>query len=345
MIGGEDAGDWCKRIGYWCNWEFWQWVCESFCNFGAQSESQHPYHHMEEVIRQGFERLERISADYSRIEDSCVYVHLDSELSKQLESLEMMHRRVDGLICFLFVKGTINVKFNSDEFVIDKPSMLVAPHGSLINLHSDNWREAETYIVAMSSSFVQNINISFSSISITPLQERPTPVLEVKERELPVLLRYFGLMHSVMSDKFNLQLNRHILSNLAAALFYHIMVLVYKRAEVSVAESSAPRRSSYVQDFMRLVHMHFTRERSVNFYASQLFISPKYLSLLVKEATGRSAARWIDHFVITEAKNLLRFSGKNIQQVAYALNFSNQSSFGKYFKHLTGMSPTEFQKS
>ncbi len=300
---------------------------------------------MEEVIRQGFERLERISADYSRIEDSCVYVHLDSELSKQLESLEMMHRRVDGLICFLFVKGTVNVKFNSDEFVIDKPSLLVAPHGTLINLHSDNWREAETYIVAMSSSFVQNINISFSSISITPLQERPTPVLEVKERELPVLLRYFGLMHSVMSDKFNLQLNRHIMSNLAAALFYHIMVLVYKRAEVSVAESSAPRRSSYVQDFMRLVHMHFTRERSVNFYASQLFISPKYLSLLVKEATGRSAARWIDHFVITEAKNLLRFSGKNIQQVAYALNFSNQSSFGKYFKHLTGMSPTEFQKS
>ena len=123
------------------------------------------------------------------------------------------------------------------------------------------------------------------------------------------------------------------------------MVLAYKRAEVSVAEGAAPRRSSYVQDFMRLVHMHFTRERSVNFYASQLFISPKYLSLLVKEATGRSAARWIDHFVITEAKNLLRFSGKNIQQVAYALNFSNQSSFGKYFKHLTGMSPTEFQKS
>ena len=47
---------------------------------------------------------------------------------QQLESLEMMHRRVDGLICFLFVKGTINVKFNSDEFVIDKPSLLVAPH-------------------------------------------------------------------------------------------------------------------------------------------------------------------------------------------------------------------------
>ncbi|MDE7032691.1 MAG: helix-turn-helix domain-containing protein, partial [Muribaculaceae bacterium] len=53
----------------------------------------------------------------------------------------------------------------------------------------------------------------------------------------------------------------------------------------------------------------------------------------------------IDDRVIMEARNLLRYSGKNIQQVAYMLNFSNQSSFGKYFKHLTGMSPTEYQKS
>ena len=47
--------------------------------------------------------------------------------------------------------------------------------------------------------------------------------------------------------------------------------------------------------------------------------------------------------MIQEAKNLLRYSGKNVQQIAYELNFSNQSSFGKYFKNLTGMSPTQFQ--
>ncbi|MDE6229526.1 MAG: helix-turn-helix domain-containing protein, partial [Muribaculaceae bacterium] len=50
-------------------------------------------------------------------------------------------------------------------------------------------------------------------------------------------------------------------------------------------------------------------------------------------------------YLLLEAKNLLRFSGKNIQQIAFELNFSNQSSFGKYFKNLTGMSPSEFQNS
>jgi AraC-like DNA-binding protein len=92
-----------------------------------------------------------------------------------------------------------------------------------------------------------------------------------------------------------------------------------------------------------LVREFYRSQRSISFYAEKMFISPKYLSLVIKEATGKSAGDWIDQYVIQEAKNQLRFSGKNVQQIAYDLNFSNQSSFGKYFKNLTGMSPTAFQ--
>ncbi len=102
---------------------------------------------------------------------------------------------------------------------------------------------------------------------------------------------------------------------------------------------------TYVHEFIQLVHEYHRSERTVAFYADKLFISPKYLSLIIKETLGRSAAEIIDDYVILEAKNLLRFSGKNIQQVSYELNFPNQSSFGKYFKHLTGFSPSEYQRS
>ena len=165
------------------------------------------------------------------------------------------------------------------------------------------------------------------------------------ENEMHQMLRYLTLMQSTMDDSFNNQLNRHIVSSLTSAMIYQLILLAYKRIEKRVDNSgNGGRRINYVHDFMHLVQVYYTTERAVAFYASRLFISPKYLSMLVKQATGRSAAQWIDHFVINEAKNLLRFSGKNVQQVAYALNFSNQSSFGKYFKHITGMSPTEYQK-
>ena len=85
------------------------------------------------------------------------------------------------------------------------------------------------------------------------------------------------------------------------------------------------------------------QERSVTFYAEQLCITPKYFSMLVKKLSGKSAAQWIDNYVILEAKNLLKYSDMSIQEIAYQLNFSTQSFFGKYFKHQTGMSPTEYR--
>ncbi len=146
-------------------------------------------------------------------------------------------------------------------------------------------------------------------------------------------------------------ITKNISRSLISALVYQLMQIadtMYDRdidCNGNGDSRTGARRLTYVKEFMTLVHSHYSTERTVGFYASKLCISPKYLSFIIKEVTGRSAADWIDEYVIIEAKNMLRFSGMNVQQVAYALNFSNQSAFGKYFKHLTGMSPTQFQKN
>lgn len=59
----------------------------------------------------------------------------------------------------------------------------------------------------------------------------------------------------------------------------------------------------------------------------------------------KSAAEWIDDYVILEAKALLRSTNLTIQQISYELNFPSQSFFGKYFKRLTGMSPKEYKEN
>lgn len=139
---------------------------------------------------------------------------------------------------------------------------------------------------------------------------------------------------------------KSIARNLISALVYEMMEIAAKHDEIieDDDERYKSRRLGYVRDFMQLINRYHTKERSVGFYADKLYISPKYLSLIIKESTGKSAAQWIDECVIMEAKTCSVFR-ENIQQIAYELNFSNQSSFGKFFKHLTGMSPTEFQRS
>lgn len=167
--------------------------------------------------------------------------------------------------------------------------------------------------------------------------------MDLRSDQLDVLIKYFHMLHQNALD-----LNpytRHIARSLMSAAAYQLMAYGEEAERHTKAERTHSRKLSYVQTFLRLVRANYRSQRAIAFYADKMFISPKYLSLIIKEATGRSAAEWIDSYVLQEAKNLLRYSGKNVQQIAYELNFTNQSSFGKYFKHLTGMSPTRFQNN
>lgn len=78
--------------------------------------------------------------------------------------------------------------------------------------------------------------------------------------------------------------------------------------------------------------------------AEQLSISPRYLSDLLKQETGKTALELIHIFLISEAKNLLRLGGKGISEIAYELGFENASYFSRLFKKQTGMKPLEFMK-
>ena len=94
---------------------------------------------------------------------------------------------------------------------------------------------------------------------------------------------------------------------------------------------------------MRPLARHYMQQRSVGFYAGQLNLTPKYLTTLIRKTSGRTAVEWIDDYVVLEAKNLLKYSTMSIQEIAYYLNFSNQSFFGKYFKSHTGMTPSAYR--
>lgn len=88
---------------------------------------------------------------------------------------------------------------------------------------------------------------------------------------------------------------------------------------------------------------NYKHERSVKWYSDRLCLTPKYLSEIVKQASGRTARQWLMAFVLIEIKSLLRNTDYSIKQIAQEMNFSSQSSFGKYFHHATGLTPKEYR--
>ena len=138
---------------------------------------------------------------------------------------------------------------------------------------------------------------------------------------------------------------REALLSLLSSMFYMLMGVWRKRGASAEAESQSSRSKLIFDRFIKLVSEYHTQYRNVGFYADKLCLTPKYLSKLIKTATGKSAPEWIDQYVILEAKNLLKYSGVTIKEIVFKLNFPNQSVFYKFFKARTGMTPTEYRNS
>ena len=94
--------------------------------------------------------------------------------------------------------------------------------------------------------------------------------------------------------------------------------------------------------FISHVARDFREHRDIQYYASLQCLSSKYFGQMIASASGRYPIDIIRDYVIIEAKVLLRSRRYNVEQVTNALHFSSQSSFGKYFKKATGVSPGSF---
>lgn len=290
--------------------------------------------------------LKRYSSEYSNLKNEYIFSHITQ--ANPLPDYVKEPMRIPGFATILCRNGHIELDYNLDHYTLGPNSLISMGRGSIVHIRDVEWDNLDAYVFVISPDFSREINFDVNVVKTIHFQaENFTPLIDLDQHEMETLCRYLDIIHYNTVENPDAVYVKAISRSVIAAFFYQAMQFLSQRTQ-SVQPKKRPmlsRRSTYVKEFMQLVHEHHRTERSVQFYASKLFISPKYLSLMLKESTGRSAVEWIDQYVLLEAKNMLRFSGKNIQQIAYELNFSNQSSFGKYFKNLTGMSPTEFQRS
>jgi AraC family transcriptional activator of pobA len=83
---------------------------------------------------------------------------------------------------------------------------------------------------------------------------------------------------------------------------------------------------------------------TVSMLASQLNLSSRYLSDMLKQETGKTAIDLIHIYLVNEAKNRLKTDEQNVSEIAYDLGFENLPYFSRLFKKETGFSPNQFKK-
>lgn len=253
--------------------------------------------------------------------------------------------RINAFIVIFCLNGSISLTCNLKNYTLNSKTSFVGSPGSILQLEFVKGASVHAFI--FEEEFIRRINIdikllshSFLSIDSSPCIEMSDDVWEGVARSIEDILAEGSVVHN---DVYSPE----IMYSAMRILAYKICRCIGMKVENSPRLQSAPgnRREEYFKEFMHILSKYYIQERSVGFYASKMYLTPKYLTTIIRKTTGRTAIQWINEYVVLEAKNLLKYSTMNIQEIANYLNFSNQSFFGKYFKHHTGMTPTEYRIS
>ena len=115
--------------------------------------------------------------------------------------------------------------------------------------------------------------------------------------------------------------------------------------QLSILNYQLSTSKSHFQRFLDLLHSTEVKHRTVEAYANDLYISPKYLTTICKKNSGKTANEWITEHVLEDIRYYLKQTDLSIKQICNQLGFPNPSFFGKYVKDHFGMTPMEFRKS
>ena len=228
------------------------------------------------------------------------------------------------------------------EYRITRNTMFIFGPRCVMQARSDKRFKAR--ILAFSSEFMRRLTLDTKRILQLFLQLADHPCIELRSAEGESLGDYIRLIDTELQEP-ELQFSSDIVSELIAATIHKVGNLF----QTYLAEHPEPearmqnRNEAYFRQFLELLSDHYKKERSVNFYAHSLCITPKYLTTIIKCISGKPVSDWIDHFVLLEAQSLLKYTNMSVQEISYQLNFPNQSFFGCYFKRLTGMSPSQYK--
>lgn len=250
--------------------------------------------------------------------------------------------RLNALIIGVGTEGETSLTSNLQEFRLKKDSLFIFSPKHILQVQSNNRFKAHLIVIA--PDFLKRINIDTKRMTPLFLQFGSLPCMELTHAESQSLRSFISMVEQELKGS-ETDFSSEIIGGLIAATIYKVGdILTHYLTEHPEVDSPIHNRAEeYFRQFTELLGEHYKHERSVGFYARQLCITPKYLTTLIKRISGKSVSEWIDNYVILEVKTLLKYSNMSVQEIAYYLNFPNQSFFGSYFKRNAGMSPSQYK--
>lgn len=253
------------------------------------------------------------------------------ELMPLVSGREIMTDKIVFLMCR---SGLLHIRLNYHELSLVAGQILIALPGMIIDTLevSPDFR-ATTML--LSERFTDSLNLGSSYRIMLSIQRQPVVTLMAGMED--AMLNFVGMIRGLLTLPSHPNLDR-VVHLLFESWFFGFGPYLHSTESQRIATAA----EMHTEQFLRLVEQNFRQQHTLDWYATQMNITPKRLSICVKQTSGRNAIEWIDRHRLLEAIRLLRGGKGSVKEVAFLLGFPNQSTFGTWFKRQTSQSPRDY---
>ena len=267
---------------------------------------------------------------------------IDDEWPRKVKNFPSLPAKMRFTAIFLCLNGEARTRVSGNEYVIRANDVFMISLGNIaesINISSDF--KAISVSIMPDSSLMK---FTYSSTRFLRESLYEPSILNLTPEESKRMVSFFSTVKNIVlyeSDLFK----REALEGASIMLASYLSARIANKNNKDIIQPVTKWRSNeLLRRFLIEVSQQYTFERSVQFYAKRLFISPKYFAQMIYKESGKHAKDWIRDFVIKDAKTMLKSGNYTIQEVSETLHFANQSFFGKYFKEAVGCSPKAYKE-
>jgi len=266
-------------------------------------------------------------------------------ISKEMKFIEpdreffVPHKR-DFFEIAILQRSKTNIQIGNQTLNEMKNSLAIVSPFQVINYDSKKPPGNDYgYIIYFNTSIFTNLNQSYGLQNEFPFFKIHTmPLYQLLEDDFNDIL---SIAQELYKESRSTALhNFEIVRSLLLILLYKVK----RTTQNNKGMVTNNRFDTIMSKFEQLILSGNNQFLSVNEYASQMNISPVYLTECVKNATGKSAQKIIIDYKMLYAKTLLHQLDNSIADVAYALDFNEVANFNQFFKRNSGLTATQFRK-
>lgn len=273
----------------------------------------------------------------------------DILMSDNLDEALAEASRMNGGILIVFCKsGSMQVMISDERYMMNANELFICMPSSLVGNYMRT-PDFQCMVLFVSGGFLEEI--TFDCFRGEPmwlekrLYVRAHPVIKMDDYQLDLLTNYYNLLSVYLRGEQD-NYRKQVIRSLVRAATLEVMSYLEPVVEPLDAQSgrSLSQKDSLLYDFLKMLRESEGCMREVQYYATKLCITPKHLSAVCKERSGKTASQWIAELTLDRVKHLLLTTDMTVKEVAFQMGFNDVSFFCQYVRKHLGVSPLAFRR-